>query len=249
LGDAFDAMVDRLLEALSTATASEERMRQFLADASHELRTPVTVVRGATQVLLRQGAAGRPEVEGMLRDIYTEAVRLSRLVDDLLTLSRIDAGQSLAPEKVQVHPFLYGFVEQYGQVWPERSIEIDERDMNNAAAWVDPEALRRIVTNLVDNAARYSRPDGTIALAGEAVNGTVSIRVMDEGPGIPPEEAAHLFDRFYRANKSRSRQSGGTGLGLSIVQGLVEGSAGTIEIDTAPDRGTTISVTLPRAPA
>lgn len=249
LGEAFDTMVDRLQSALSASAASEQQMRRFLADASHELRTPVTVLRGASQVLLRQGANGRPDLVSALTDMHEEAVRLSHLVDDLLTLSRLDAGQPLAPRPVELRSFLREFIDRYGSVWPDRTIRLDAGGLDGAAANVDPEALRRVVTNLVDNAARYSRPGGPIAITGEAGDNAVSIAVADQGPGLSPEDASRVFDRFYRANKSRSRQSGGTGLGLAIVQGLVEQSDGAISMDTGPQRGTTVTITLPRVSA
>jgi two-component system OmpR family sensor kinase len=247
LGEAFDTMVDRLQAAIAERAASEERMRRFLADASHELRTPATVLRGASQVLLRQGAQGQPDLLAPLRDMHEEAIRLSRLVDDLLTLSRLDAGQQMAPQPVELRSFLSAFVDRYRSVWPSRTIHLDAGSLNGATARVDPEALRRMLTNLVDNAARYSRSDGAITITGEPAPHTVSIAVADEGPGLRYEDARQVFDRFYRANKSRSRDSGGTGLGLAIVHGLVEQSGGKIDMETGPDRGTTVTVTLPRA--
>jgi two-component system OmpR family sensor kinase len=247
LGEAFDTMVDRLQAAIAERAASEERMRRFLADASHELRTPATVLRGASQVLLRQGAQGQPDLLAPLRDMHEEAIRLSRLVDDLLTLSRLDAGQQMAPQPVELRSFLSAFVDRYRSVWPSRTIHLDAGNLNGATARVDPEALRRMLTNLVDNAARYSRSDGAITITGEPAPHTVSIAVADEGPGLRSEDARQVFDRFYRANKSRSRDSGGTGLGLAIVHGLVEQSGGKIDMETGPDRGTTVTVTLPRA--
>jgi two-component system OmpR family sensor kinase len=241
-------MVDRLQAAIAVAAASEQRMRRFLADASHELRTPATVLRGASQVLLLQGETERPEVVTALRDMHEEAVRMARLVDDLLTLSRIDAGQQLAPQPVEVRSFLQEFVQRHAAVWPQRSIRLEAQALNGATAYVDPEALRRVLTNLVDNAARYSRSEGDIRVAGSVPDPTsVSLAVIDEGPGLPASELDRIFDRFYRSDEGRSRDSGGTGLGLAIVRGLVEQSGGNINIDTAPDRGTTVTVTLPRA--
>ena len=245
LGSAFDAMVDRLQAALTAATQSEERMRRFLADASHELRTPLTVLRGASQVLLRHDVAQR-EHESALAAIHFEAVRLSRLVDDLLTLTRLDAGESFEPQPVSVRHFVEDFVDRYGAAWPERVIQINAATWDGAEAYVDPEVLRRILTNLVDNAARYSAPGRPITLTGQLTATTVSLMVCDEGPGLSPGDAERVFERFYRANKSRSRQSGGTGLGLSIVFALVEASGAHIRMDTGPDRGTTVELTLPR---
>jgi two-component system, OmpR family, sensor kinase len=247
LGVAFDSMVDRLQQALSATAASEERMRRFLADASHELRTPVTVLRGSSQVLLRHADVHDPELIDALRDMNEEAVRLARLIDDLLTLTRLDANSELVPQRIPVREFVREFVDRYAQVWEGREIETGVGSLDGAAAFADPEALRRILTNLVENAARYSRPGGRIWIDGDVHGDTVQIAVRDEGPGLAPEDAEHVFERFYTANKSRSRSSGGTGLGLSIVRGLVEGSGGTISIDTALDRGTTVTFTLPSA--
>jgi two-component system, OmpR family, sensor kinase len=240
-------MVDRLQHALSATAASEERMRRFLADASHELRTPVTVLRGSSQVLLRHADVHDPELIDALRDMNEEAVRLARLIDDLLTLTRLDANSELVPQRIPVREFVREFVDRYAQVWEGREIETGVGSLDGAAAFADPEALRRILTNLVENAARYSRPGGRIWIDGDVHGDTVQIAVRDEGPGLAPEDAEHVFERFYTANKSRSRSSGGTGLGLSIVRGLVEGSGGTISIDTALDRGTTVTFTLPSA--
>jgi two-component system OmpR family sensor kinase len=246
LGEAFDMMVDRLQGAMNEITASEERMRRFLADASHELRTPITVLRGSSQVLLRHGDRSSPEMARALREMHEESVRLSRLVEDLLTLSRLDAGKAPPAEPVELGPFLQDLLDRYGSAWPNRAITIAP-DLDGLAASINRDALQRILTNLIDNAARYSRPGGAIRLIGETHGEDVALSVVDEGPGMSAEEAKHVFDRFYRAGASRSRGSGGSGLGLSIVCGLVEQSRGSIEIDTAPDRGTTVTVTLPRA--
>jgi two-component system OmpR family sensor kinase len=245
LGEAFDAMVDQLQSAMTAMAASEERMRRFLADASHELRTPVTVLRGSSQVLLRHAGPMRPDTKQALSDLHDEAVRLARLVDDLLTLSRLDEGRAPAPEAVPLRPFLHDFLGRYGAVWSDRTVEI-EPGIDGVAASVNPDSLQRILTNLIDNAARYSRPGGAIRLTAEARGPDVALSVADEGPGLDPEDARRVFDRFYRANPSRSRGSGGSGLGLSIVRSLVEQSGGSIELKTGPDRGTTVTVRLPK---
>jgi two-component system OmpR family sensor kinase len=248
LGMAFDAMVDRLQSAIAAASASEEHMRRFLADASHELRTPVTVLRGTSQVLLNQADDRNPDFRVALEGMHEESVRLAKLVDDLLTLSRLDEGQRLAPERVVVRSYLEEFLDRYARLWVERPILVDVEELDGATAWVDREALRRILTNLIDNAARYSRPDTPITVGGEAGNETVTLTVRDAGPGLTPEQVEHVFERFYRANQARSRNSGGSGLGLAIVQGLTQESGGSINFDSAPDRGTTVNVVLQRAP-
>jgi len=246
LGEAFDIMVDRLHDAVAGSTASEERMRQFLADASHELRTPLTVLLGTSQVLLRKKDLDPEEFDAAMAAIHDESIRLSRLVDDLLTLSRLDAGQVLEPHPVAVSRFLAEFVRRYASAWPTRALIVETVELDGAQAHVDPEALRRMLTNVVDNAARYSAPGRPIVIAGTSAPNSVSIMVRDEGPGLSREDAERVFERFYRGNKSRSRLSGGTGLGLAIVRALVEQSRGEILIDTGPDKGTTVAIRLPR---
>ncbi|HEX8917193.1 MAG TPA: HAMP domain-containing sensor histidine kinase [Chloroflexota bacterium] len=245
LGNAFDIMVDRLHEALSSATASEERMRQFLADASHELRTPLTVLCGTTEIL-RQHNLDRLETDTAHQAINQEATRMARLVDDLLRLSRLDAGQVLDPRPLTVSAFLEEFVARYAPAWPQRSLEVDRSNLNGTQVHVDPEALTKVLTNLVENAARYSAPGGPIRIQGTAVEQLVTITVADEGPGLSSDDAERVFERFYRGSKSRSRQSGGSGLGLSIVQALVRQSQGEVRLDTGPDRGTSVTITLPK---
>lgn len=247
LGMAFDTMVDRLQAALTASSESEERMRRFLADASHELRTPLTVLRGSSEVLLRQGARERPEIAGALQGMHEEAVRLSKLVDDLLTLTRLDAGQTLLPEMVPVRPFLEQFAGRYAPAWPNRQLELQLGALDGAAALVDPEALRRVLTNLIDNAARYSTPGQPITVSGAAQQDRIALSISDAGPGLSPEDAARVFERFYRGARSRSRHTGGSGLGLAIVQALVSQSGGEVAIETDVNRGTTARVTLPRS--
>jgi signal transduction histidine kinase len=246
LGKAFDTMVDRLQAALSASTESEERMRRFLADASHELRTPLTVLRGTAQLLQRHDTLDALETATTFRAIQEEAERMSRLVDDLLTLSKVDAGVPLDPHPVTIRRFLEDFVQQYASAWPTRTLEMHTSNLNGTQASVDSEALRRVITNLVENSARYSTAGEPITIEGEAGVDTVFIRVKDVGPGFVEEDANHAFERFYRGNKSRARANGGSGLGLSIVHALVQQSHGEIQIDTGPDRGTTVAITLPR---
>ena len=246
LGKAFDTMVDRLQAALAASTDSEERMRRFLADASHELRTPLTVLRGTSQLLLRHDQLEPEETAAALGAIQNEAERMSRLVDDLLTLSKLDAGVPLDPHPVVIGRFLQEFVERYASAWPTRRLETRTESLNGTRASVDPDALRRVLTNLVENADRYSSAGEPITLEGEAEANTVCIRVKDAGPGFVEEDVRHVFERFYRGNKSRARANGGSGLGLSIVHALVQQSHGEIQIDSGPDRGTAIAITLPR---
>jgi two-component system OmpR family sensor kinase len=247
LGSAFDRMIGRLEEAFSRVTESEQRMRRFLADASHELRTPLTALRGTSQVLLRHGDADRPEVTEAVRDIHDEAVRLSHLVDDLLTLNRLDAEEPLHPEDIALTAFIDDFADRYTSAWSDREFDFDQEAFARAHVWADPEALRRMLLNVVDNAAKYSSAESPIRVTAEAGSQTVAILVSDEGPGLSAEDQKHVFDRFYRGSQSRSRRTGGSGLGLAIVQALAQSSAGSVSLDTGPAQGTTVSITLPAA--
>jgi two-component system OmpR family sensor kinase len=245
LGSAFDRMIGRLEEAFSRVTQSEQRMRRFLADASHELRTPLTALRGTSQVLLRHSNEDRPEVTAAVRDIHQEAVRLSHLVDDLLTLNRLDADESLQPEEISLPAFIDDFVDRYTSAWSGRKFDFDREAFERVRVWADPEALRRMLLNVVDNAAKHSSAESPIRVTAEAGPQKVVIQVRDGGPGLSVEDAKHVFDRFYRGSESRSRRTGGSGLGLAIVQALAQRSGGSVSLDTAPGRGTTVSLTLP----
>jgi signal transduction histidine kinase len=245
LGSAFDRMIARLEEAFSRVTESEQRMRRFLADASHELRTPLTALRGTSQVLLRQSNPSKSDVEAAVQGIHQETVRMSDLVNDLLTLNRLDTDESLRPEQISLLAFMDDFADRYVEAWPTRKVDFARENFNGVDVFADPEALRRMLLNIVDNAAKYSSDSSPILVTAEAGPETITIQVRDDGPGLNAEEKERAFDRFYRGSQSRSRRTGGSGLGLAIVQALAQRSAGSVSLDTGPGRGTTVSITLP----
>jgi two-component system OmpR family sensor kinase len=230
--------------------ASEERMRQFLADASHELRTPLTSIRGYAELARMQrafgGEAANEETAENIARIESEGTRMSRLVDDLLTLARTD-GSKAPPERepVSVVEIAEIAVEGANAAFPDRPIEIDVPE--ELLVIGDQDQLLRVLRNLVTNAATYTRPDGPIAVRAHAERDGVVIEVLDSGPGLPPEEAAHVFERFWRANKARTSTSGGSGLGLSIVAAIVEAHGGTVRFDSLVETGSTVTVWLPAA--
>jgi two-component system, OmpR family, sensor kinase len=247
LASAFDRMIDRLEAAFSKVTESEQQMRRFLADASHELRTPLTALRGTSQVLLRAPDPGGPEVVAGIEGIHEESVRLSNLVNDLLTLTRLDAKESLHPEEIPLAAFMDDFHDRYSGAWPTRDIQFDRSAFDGTHVWADPDAVRRILLNVVDNAVKYSEPPSAIVVTADTAPEEVTIRVRDHGPGLSAEEQERVFDRFYRGGRGHSQRTGGSGLGLSIVQALAERSAGSVSLETAPGRGTTVKITLPVA--
>lgn len=253
LGAAFDRMVNQLQGALAQRDtvvedlrARDQAMRRFLADASHELRTPLTAIRGGAQVL-RLGSASNPhDLAEVLGHIQTQTERMSRLIDDLLTLSRQDARQPASPRKpIDLGALIADHRQQWGTMAPDHPITI-----NTEAAWViaDADALSRVCANLVENAQKYSPEHTEIALAVAKTNTHIEFSVTDHGPGIPTAERQKVFERFYRGDPARSRATGGAGLGLSIVAGIIADHQGHIRVDETPGGGTKMVLNLPAAP-
>ncbi len=242
------------------ARRSEERMRQFAADASHELRTPLTTIRGFAE-LYRQGAAREPEaVARLLRRIEDEASRMGMLVEDLLLLARLDQERPLERLPVDLRVVATDAMVNAQAIAPDRRIGVEVApDTGPLLVIGDDLRLRQVVTNLMSNALSYT-PAGTpvtIRLATEGGNGaaTALLSVVDEGPGLDPEHAERIFERFYRGDSARTRNSGGpaapagTGLGLAIVAALVKAHGGTVELADTPGHGATFHVRLPLAAA
>lgn len=233
-------------ELLSRLDQSFESMRRFVADASHELRTPIAVIRGEADVALERDR-GVPEYRETLAIIQDESRRLSRLVDDLLNLARADAGSvQLQVQEFYLNDLLADCCRAAQTLAGARRIELDCRSAEDTPFRGDEELLRRLVMNLLDNAIRYTPPGGKVSASLEAQGPSLRIRISDTGAGIAPEAVPHVFERFYRADKARSRQDGGFGLGLSIVKWIAESHRGGVELDTRPGSGSTFTVTLPR---
>jgi two-component system OmpR family sensor kinase len=234
------------------AVASEARMRRFVADASHELRTPLTSIRGFAE-LHRQGAAGGPEeTRRLMQRIEAEATRMGMLVEDLLQLARMDQQRPLTLVPVDLAEVAGDAVHDARAVQPERPIGLHlDASLTDVPVVVGDDArLRQVVGNLVSNALTHTPPATrvTVRLSEDPTDpGMVVLAVSDEGPGLPPADAQRVFERFYRADPSRTRAAGGTGLGLSIVASLVAAHGGRVELDTAPGQGATFAVRLPRS--
>lgn len=246
--------MNTLLAAVETQFAarleSEQRMRQFLADASHELRTPLTSIRGYAELARMQRAAGNADADNLDR-IESEGTRMSRLVDDLLLLARGDNDQiRVNPlELVDVGDLLDDAVAGSRAAYPDRSIDMELTSTPPVLG--DRDQLLRVVRNLITNAAVHTEAARPILVRGFADQfggrpGAV-ITVADGGPGLPPEQAAHVFERFWRADKARTRARGGTGLGLSIVAAIVAAHGGTVHFDSSVESGSTVTLWLPAA--
>ncbi len=244
LGLALNAMLGQIESAFKAREASERKLRRFVADASHELRTPLAAVRAYAELFTR-GASRRPDdLARAMTGIERESERMSVLVEDLLLLARLDEGRPLAREHVELEQVVTEAVETAATVEPEREIELHAE---SAAVLGDRDRLRQIVDNLLANVRAHTPAGAPVRVSVERRNGSAVVEVADSGPGMSAEEAAHVFERFYRSDASRSRASGGVGLGLSIVAAVAEAHGGSVSARSEPGHGSTFRITLPLA--
>ncbi len=230
-----------------------ERMRQdFVANASHELKTPLAVIRSSVETLI-DGAAEDPEVRTtFLEQILNEADRLAELIKDMLMLSRIESGAlRLELCAVALGKAITDCMERHHPRADAKTLTMVEKPPTDMPAdvpvWADPDALRQILDNLVDNAIKYTPNGGRITVRWSATRDTVDFEVEDTGIGIPAADVNRVFERFYRVDKARDRAQGSTGLGLSIVKHLVQAMRGQVRMDSTFGKGTTFRIALPRA--
>lgn len=237
----------------TTDVRQAEQMRQdFVANVSHELKTPLAVIKSSIEALV-DGAIEDVEARGMfLTQVTREADRLEELIQDLLSLARIESGNlGLTPQAVPLDKAITDCVERHHARAEVKTLTMVEKPPKdgppNVAAWADPDALRQVMDNLVDNAIKYTPNGGRITVRWSATADTVSFEVEDTGVGIPAADLQRVFERFYRVDKARSRAVGGTGLGLAIVKHLVQAMKGQVKATSRVGKGTTFRVTLPRA--
>jgi two-component system OmpR family sensor kinase len=245
LGVALNQMLGTIEEAFDERTRSEERLKQFVADASHELRTPIATVRGYAELYRRGGLDAKPEMDDAMRRTEQEAIRMGGLVEDLLQLARLDQGRPLDRAPVALDRLAADAVNDARAMAPGRQITASV--VTPVVVLGDEPKLRQVIANLVANARVHTPPSSAIDVRVTREGDRAVLEVADQGPGMAPETAARAFERFYRADKSRSRHAGGSGLGLSIVKGTIEALGGTVSLTSTPDRGTTVRMTLPVA--
>jgi two-component system OmpR family sensor kinase len=240
----FQVLADSFNELLARLDRSFATMRRFVADASHELRTPLAIIRGEADVAL---AADRPasEYKESTAIIQDEARRLSRLVDDLLNLARVDAdGVKLQVESFYFDDLVSECCRSLQPLATAKGVTLGCQCPQDVMFNGDPELLRRLILNLLENAIRYTPVGGRVCVDLEVDDTAVRIKVSDTGVGIPPEAAPHVFERFYRVDSARSREQGGFGLGLSIVKWIAECHHGTVALTSQPGAGSTFTVRL-----
>jgi signal transduction histidine kinase len=242
-GDELGQLARTFNEMLGELEASYMAQQRFMADAAHELRAPLTVLRGNLELLERIPDMPEEDQQAAIVSLHEQARRVARLVDDLLLLARSDVGQTLRQQPVELHEIVTSAVADV------RSLPDGKRVSLRALAPVtltgDGERLRQVVTALLDNARKYTPKDTAIQVSLEAGRDEADLRIADEGPGIPPDELPHVFERFYRGDRARASDPGGAGLGLAIARAKVEEQGGDIGIQSAEGVGTTITIRLP----
>jgi two-component system OmpR family sensor kinase len=243
LGGALNEMLAQIERAFAERERSENRLRRFVADASHELRTPLTSVRGYAE-LFRRGASDRPEdLRVVMRRIEDDAARMGVLVEDMLLLARLDQGRPLEREPVDLGAVAADLADEARMLHPDRPVEL--RVEGETIVTGDELRLRQAVGNLLNN-ARAHTPDGTaVTVAVTGNDEVVTVEVTDNGPGIRAEDLPRVFERFYRADPSRSRASGGSGLGLSIVASIAEAHGGEAAVTSEAGQGATFTLSIP----
>jgi heavy metal sensor kinase len=246
-GDELEALSTALNRMIARIEHSFRHINRFSADASHELRTPLTVLRGELEAI-----AQRPilplDVRETIGSALEETERLSKIVESLLAISRLDAGEALMTrERFDLAELVTGTADQMRLLAEDKQIALMCDARGRVEVEGDPHRLKQVVVNLVDNAIKYTGSGGKVEISIGMINGNAVLEVADSGAGIPPESIPHVFERFYRVDKARSRQMGGAGLGLSIVKSICAAHQGRVSVDSSESNGSRFKVELPLA--
>ncbi|WP_051331200.1 HAMP domain-containing sensor histidine kinase [Aneurinibacillus terranovensis] len=238
LGHIFNQMMNRL-------EASFHQQKQFVEDASHELRTPVAIIEGHLSLLARWGKKDPRVLEESLEASLEEIRRLASLVEELLHLNRTEDLSFKSEQTQNPAAVISGVCHDFHSLHPDFVFEQHLASLEDISLPVSAEHLKQILIILLDNAVKYSKDDKRVVVTGKVTDEGAHLLIQDFGLGIPAEDLPRIFDRFYRVNKDRSRERGGNGLGLSIAKRLIERAHGTIEITSEENEGTTITLTFP----
>jgi two-component system OmpR family sensor kinase len=246
VGVAFNRMLTQIEEDIRQREESEQRLKRFVADASHELRTPLTSIRGYADLWRHGGLRSDAALDDAMNRIEGESSRMGRLVEDLLLLARLDEGIPLQHVPVDLSRIAQDVVGDARVVDPERWMTVGASEPVIVIG--DDDRLRQVIGNLVTNARTHTLPKTPVHVYVQNEGPNALVMVHDEGPGMDADTASRVFERFYRADRSRSRAQGGAGLGLSIVLAVVTALGGSVALDTAPGRGATFAIRIPLAP-
>jgi two-component system OmpR family sensor kinase len=245
LAVALNQMLVHIEGAFDERAKSEDRLRRFVADASHELRTPVTTIRGYAELYRIGGLAEPDALDDAMRRTEQEATRMGRLVEDMLVLARLDEQRPLANLPIDLAALVRDASSDAGATWPDRAIAVHDV-AEPAIVTGDEDRLRQVLANVVGNALVHTDASVSVDLTVIRDDDNVVVEVADNGAGMPADVAARVTERFYRADPARSRHRGGSGLGLAIVDAAVAAHGGAVAIRTGVGEGTTVRLTLPR---
>jgi heavy metal sensor kinase len=244
-GDEISHLAVTLNAMLHRLEQGVDEKRRLIADASHELRTPLAAMRSELDVSLRADELS-PEAREVLESAREEVDRMSRTVDNLLTLARVDEGRlELLTTRVDLREAIEAAVRHLQPLAAAKRIRL-EVDGESRDAQADPQRLNQALTNFIENAIKYSQPGGEVHVSAWARDSEVGVTVADNGPGIPAEARAHIFDRFYRADRARGRDGGGSGLGLAICREIAHAHGGRVWVESEEGKGSAFSLALPR---
>ena len=237
LANEFNDLTERL-------QTSEEKRRRFVSDASHELKTPLASIKLLTDSIL-QNDMDTETMREFVEDIGSEAERLNRMTAKLLSLTRVDGQMVSESELIRMAPTIRQVAKRLGPVAEKSGVELELRLEEDSTVLITRDDLYQIVFNLIENGIKYNRPQGRVTVSLRKTTDLAKLTVTDTGMGIPPEALDHIFERFYRVDKDRSRQTGGSGLGLAIVRAIVQRNRGEIQVDSHLGQGTSFLVTFP----
>jgi two-component system OmpR family sensor kinase len=243
LGDALNEMLAHIEQAIAAERDAQERLRRFVADASHELRTPVAAIAGYTELRRRGGLADPKDLDRALNRIEAEARRMQHLVEDLLLLARLDQTQPLERATVDLTNIVTDAIADHRAIDPDRPITLNSS--GSAMVLGDNGRLTQVLGNLLSNARVHTPPGTPVSVEIRRHDSQVTLEITDEGPGFPAASLDRVFERFYRVDPSRTRKTGGSGLGLAIVAAIVAAHGGTVSATNPPGHGARVSVTLP----
>ena len=241
-----------LFHDLTQIKLLENKRKDFIANVNHELRTPLSMIKGCVETLLDGNAPNPQDQERFLQKIQKHSDRLTFLIEDLLALSQLEPGQiAMNHAQIQLAPLIQRVFDDLQDRAKSQSITLTSKIHNKTQIWADPDRIHQVIQNLVDNGIKYGKPGGNVCIHSTTNpnNDNLTIHISDDGPGIPKNDQQRIFERFFRVDKARSREQGGTGLGLAIVKHIIQSHNGRVWLNNNHNhKGATFSLSLPNKP-